>query len=104
MFLVLRFFFVMRRRPPRATRTDTLLPYTTLVRSLAPKHPGPPFFLGLAYVRAGEFAEARPFWARALDLTPGDASYRPEIAVRLMLLDRFLAVANGEQEIGRAHV
>src|SRR3546814_13783345 len=23
----------MRRRPPRSTRTDTLLPYTTLVRS-----------------------------------------------------------------------
>src|SRR3546814_16290677 len=26
-------FFVMIRRPPRATRTDTLLPYTTLFRS-----------------------------------------------------------------------
>src|SRR3546814_16909339 len=26
-------FFVMRRRPPRSTRTDTLLPYTTLFRS-----------------------------------------------------------------------
>src|SRR3546814_18799289 len=25
----------MLRRPPRSTRTDTLLPYTTLVRSLA---------------------------------------------------------------------
>src|SRR3546814_5080399 len=25
----------MKRRPPRATRTDTLFPYTTLVRSLA---------------------------------------------------------------------
>src|SRR3546814_11467561 len=25
----------MRRRPPRATRTDTLFPYTTLFRSLA---------------------------------------------------------------------
>src|SRR3546814_20423111 len=24
----------MRRRPPRATRTDTLIPYTTLFRSL----------------------------------------------------------------------
>src|SRR3546814_19978697 len=24
----------MRRRPPRSTRTDTLFPYTTLVRSL----------------------------------------------------------------------
>src|SRR3546814_14806775 len=27
------FFFLMRRRPPRSTRTDTLLPYTTLFRS-----------------------------------------------------------------------
>src|SRR3546814_16168609 len=27
------FFFVMIRRPPRSTRTDTLLPYTTLCRS-----------------------------------------------------------------------
>src|SRR3546814_19762617 len=27
------FFFVMRRRPPRSTRTDTLFPYTTLFRS-----------------------------------------------------------------------
>src|SRR3546814_14808054 len=27
------FFFVMIRRPPRSTRTDTLLPYTTLFRS-----------------------------------------------------------------------
>src|SRR3546814_100673 len=25
----------MRRRPPRSTRTDTLFPYTTLIRSLA---------------------------------------------------------------------
>src|SRR3546814_2959331 len=33
--LVLRyfFFFVMIRRPPRSTRTDTLFPYTTLFRS-----------------------------------------------------------------------
>src|SRR3546814_20393083 len=28
-------FFVMIRRPPRSTRTDTLFPYTTLFRSLA---------------------------------------------------------------------
>src|SRR3546814_17948780 len=27
------FFFLMVRRPPRSTRTDTLFPYTTLVRS-----------------------------------------------------------------------
>src|SRR3546814_12428312 len=32
MFLCL-FFFLMIRRPPRSTRTDTLFPYTTLFRS-----------------------------------------------------------------------
>src|SRR3546814_12097773 len=29
------FFFLMIRRPPRSTRTDTLFPYTTLFRSEA---------------------------------------------------------------------
>src|SRR3546814_12195756 len=31
---ILFFFFLMIRRPPRSTRTDTLFPYTTLFRSL----------------------------------------------------------------------
>src|SRR3546814_18009193 len=30
---VIFFFFLMIRRPPRSTRTDTLFPYTTLFRS-----------------------------------------------------------------------
>src|SRR3546814_4967422 len=30
----LYFFFLMIRRPPRSTRTDTLFPYTTLFRSV----------------------------------------------------------------------
>src|SRR3546814_7601820 len=30
---VVFFLFLMRRRPPRSTRTDTLFPYTTLFRS-----------------------------------------------------------------------
>src|SRR3546814_16881645 len=30
---VVFFFFLMIRRPPRSTRTDTLFPYTTLFRS-----------------------------------------------------------------------
>src|SRR3546814_1287720 len=29
-------FFLMIRRPPRSTRTDTLFPYTTLYRSFGP--------------------------------------------------------------------
>src|SRR3546814_18365434 len=32
--IVFFFFFLMIRRPPRATRTDTLFPYTTLFRSV----------------------------------------------------------------------
>src|SRR3546814_18872969 len=33
------FFLLMNRRPPRSTRTDTLLPYTTLFRSRGnPQH------------------------------------------------------------------
>src|SRR3546814_6019784 len=31
--LCILFFFLMIRRPPRSTRTDTLFPYTTLFRS-----------------------------------------------------------------------
>src|SRR3546814_5402214 len=41
------FFFLMIRRPPRSTRTDTLFPYTTLFRSgragtLRPDRPDDP--------------------------------------------------------------
>src|SRR3546814_4718916 len=32
-YVLLFLFFLMRRRPPRSTRTDTLFPYTTLFRS-----------------------------------------------------------------------
>src|SRR3546814_15955011 len=32
-FLCVVVFFLMIRRPPRSTRTDTLFPYTTLFRS-----------------------------------------------------------------------
>src|SRR3546814_8061051 len=33
MYVVCVIFFLMIRRPPRSTRTDTLFPYTTLFRS-----------------------------------------------------------------------
>src|SRR3546814_7076205 len=38
------FFFLMIRRPPRSTRTDTLFPYTTLFRSSAFKNANSSFF------------------------------------------------------------
>ena len=58
---------------------------------LAPRHPAPPFFLGLAYLGAGYFEGARGPGRRALTLSPADAPWRPAIAERLALLDRFLA-------------
>src|SRR3546814_4932429 len=36
--MLLCFFFLMIRRPPRSTRTDTLFPYTTLFRSRRQGH------------------------------------------------------------------
>src|SRR3546814_14278028 len=39
-FGLIFFFFLMIRRPPRSTRTDTLFPYTTLFRSLGLTAPG----------------------------------------------------------------
>src|SRR3546814_15415515 len=35
------FCFLMKRRPPRSTRTDTLFPYTTLFRSYTRRVGGP---------------------------------------------------------------
>jgi cytochrome c-type biogenesis protein CcmH/NrfG len=58
---------------------------------IAPSHPAPPFFLGLAHIRADDYAAARPLWARAVALSPAGASYRRDIALRLALLDRLLA-------------
>src|SRR3546814_3736671 len=40
--LALGVFFLMIRRPPRSTRTDTLFPYTTLFRSSPPRSASPP--------------------------------------------------------------
>lgn len=69
-----------------------LFAYSHALR-LAPEHPAPPFFLGLAYVRASDFAAARPLWAKAVALSPMGTSYRKDIAARLLLLDAYLAQA-----------
>ena len=60
---------------------------------LAPSHPAPYYFLGMAYIKSGQFAVARPYWARALALTPPGLSYRSRIADQLNQLDTYLAAA-----------
>src|SRR3546814_15819248 len=43
--MVILFFFLMIRLPPRSTRTDTLFPYTTLFRSPDSRRGGDPELL-----------------------------------------------------------
>src|SRR3546814_14966780 len=49
------FFFLMIRRPPRSTRTDTLFPYTTLFRS----HAREPYLLPLIWNFLGSLSVSR---------------------------------------------
>lgn len=68
--------------------------------ALSPGHPGPPFFYGLALVRAGRFAEAKPWWEKAAALTPETATYRRELMMRLIALEMFLAEAARREQRG----
>src|SRR3546814_1569396 len=66
------FFLLMIRRPPRSTRTDTLLPYTTLCRSTAAARAGGDRGCGGAWdghalrVARRSGAAARPYRDRGL--------------------------------------
>src|SRR3546814_6744667 len=56
------YFFLMIRRPPRSTRTDTLFPYTTLFRSnrSGPSQSGLRLFLLVLPVRVRPEGKALP--------------------------------------------
>src|SRR3546814_20329445 len=102
------FFFLMIRRPPRSTRTDTLFPYTTLFRSAQPpaerahrRHVADAALLLQAQghaelpLREGPAQPALPRRTRAAPL-----SERRGALHRLQALRGDLPCA----EIGRAHV
>lgn len=59
--------------------------------NLAPDHPGPPFFMGLALAQTGRFAEARTLWTELLARSPADAPYRADLQERLARLDSIIA-------------
>src|SRR3546814_14722762 len=103
-------FFLMIRRPPRSTRTDTLVPYTTLFRSAIETSrterqalmKAPPVVCRYPNV----ISQCKPEIAK-----PGlDFAVRPvalflicnSLVELLCLRARF--VQHGSQEIGRAHV
>jgi len=56
--------------------------------TLAPDHPGPPFFMGLAYAQAGQLDRAEATWRALLDRSPANASYRPELEERLIEIEQ----------------
>lgn len=56
-----------------------------------PKHPGPPFFLGLALAQNGELEQGRALWAELLARSPEDAPWHKDLKARLDDLDRFIA-------------
>src|SRR3546814_12113352 len=97
-FSVCFVFFLMIRRPPRSTRTDTLFPYTTLFRSdeAAVVEIGP-------YRQLGR-GEARVTLRRTemIDLLP-----RRDDPSHQLLREKFGELRTrriDEMEIGRAHV
>jgi cytochrome c-type biogenesis protein CcmH len=59
--------------------------------AIAPKHPGPPYFLGLMLARNQQYAETRKLWAKAVELSPENAGFRTVLVDQLGRLDAFLA-------------
>jgi len=55
--------------------------------ALAPKHPGPRLFRGIAFAQSRRFGEAEQAWRQALALAPPRASWRPELARQLATID-----------------
>src|SRR3546814_13504258 len=78
------FFFLMIRRPPRSTRTDTLFPYTTLFRSPMSRGRCPPT----------PFPEGRTTTAGRRARGPRQSQGHEGGSAR----------SRGRRQIGRAHV
>ena len=53
---------------------------------IAPQHPGPPFFMGLALAQSGQFAQARAIWTELLARAPADAPWKADLEQRLAQL------------------
>src|SRR3546814_16574698 len=96
-YCVCVFFFLMIRRPPRSTRTDTLLPYTTLFRSQATA----------GRAASIDDAEVAKFAAMAEAWWDPEGKFRPLHRfnpVRLAYIRDRLCGRFGRDQIGRAHV
>ena len=80
-----------------ADHSDTLSPAARFAyqraAELAPGHPAPPFFLGLAEASSGNPEEAVRLWSEILANAPANASWRPMIEDGLLLITNGAATA-----------
>lgn len=53
---------------------------------LAPGHPAPRLFYGMALLTGGRFADAERIWRQTLVLAPPDARYRPGLEQQLAMI------------------
>ena len=60
---------------------------------LRPENGGARYFLGLAWLRAGQPERTRQLWLEAVRNAPQDAPWREGLALRLMQLDRMMGGA-----------
>src|SRR3546814_7277899 len=82
------FLFVIRRRPPRSTRTDTLFPYTTLFRSSRARPAcSPTTSDGHASARQRRQVRFRPYLSRRRSWPPPQFAPQGCQGLRDVLLD-----------------
>ena len=60
---------------------------------IAPEHPAPKFFYGLALAQGGKFDEAEAIWHDLLANAPADAEWRPMVEERLAMLGQARAAS-----------
>ena len=63
--------------------------------TIAPAHPGPPFFMGLALAQSGRLAEARTIWAQLASQAPPGAPWKADLDERLVRIDSLIAQPGG---------
>src|SRR3546814_14357209 len=84
-YLIVFIFFLMIRRPPRSTRTDTLFPYTTLFRSGFRDSAPVPCRHALGHFAAGRPPQGRPDQSALAAFSASSSSFgaRSETSCRM---------------------
>jgi len=66
---------------------------------VSPENPAPTYFLGLAFLRAGEPANTLNLWRELLESAPADAEWRGPLSARLERLEAILGVTERDGSV-----